>query len=96
MTWFGKHFLIYYQSQKKKKNKMPTYTFRNRETEEVFDAYVNLSEYDEYVEANNLERVWHKAPGLVSGVNAKPADGFRDILKVIHKRSGMHSKVNTF
>lgn len=57
-----------------------------------------MSEYDSYLEKNpHLERVWAaKAPALVSGVNAKPSEGFRDLLKTIHKGAGKQSAINLY
>lgn len=57
-----------------------------------------MSEYDSYLEQNpHLERVWAaKAPALVSGVNAKPSEGFRDLLKQIDKGAGRQSVINTW
>lgn len=74
---------------------MPTYTFR-RPNGEVFTDIVSLADYDKFVEDNQLERVWNGAPKIVSGVNAKPSDGFRDMLKQIHKNAGKQSKINTY
>ncbi len=74
---------------------MPTYTFK-REDGEVFDAYLPISQYDDYITENKVERVWNNAPSIVSGVNAKPAHGFQDLLKTIHKGAGRNSQVHTY
>lgn len=77
---------------------MPRYTFRNKDTEEEFDAVISMSAYDSYLEENpHLERVWTaKAPALISGVTAKPSEGFRDLLKGIHKGAGRQSNINVY
>jgi hypothetical protein len=74
---------------------MPRYTFE-RENGEIFDENISLSEYDEYVEKNKLKRVWQKSPSLISGYNAKPSDGFRDLLGQIKRASGRNNTINTF
>lgn len=74
---------------------MPLYTFRKKGEEETFEHFVSIADYDRYVEENDLERVW-KAPGIVSGHNVKPADGFKDLLKQIKKGSGRDNTINTF
>jgi|LakMenEpi03Aug12_release.lakeMendotaPanAssembly.Ray.scaffolds.fasta_scaffold521073_2 hypothetical protein len=57
-----------------------------------------MSAYDSYLEENpHLERVWTaKAPALISGVTAKPSEGFRDLLKGIHKGAGRQSNINVY
>jgi hypothetical protein len=76
---------------------MPTYTFKNTETEEIFDSFMSMSALDTYLEENpNIIRHHEATPAVVSGTSQKPAQGFRDILKVIKGRSGKNNTVNTF
>lgn len=76
---------------------MPTYTFKNTETDEIFDEFMSMSALDEYLEKNPHVIRYHEAtPALISGVDQKPAQGFRDILKVIKGRSGSKNTINTF
>lgn len=77
---------------------MPTYTFKNTETDEVFEEFMSMSALDEYLEKNPHIIRHHEgsAAALVSGVDQKPAQGFRDILKVIKGRSGRNNTINTF
>lgn len=66
---------------------MPTYTFRNTDTQEVFEKVMRISELDSYKEHYpELELVITGAPGLSDPVRLgikKPSDGFRDVLKKI-------------
>jgi hypothetical protein len=76
---------------------MPTYTFKNTETEEIFDSFMSMSALDTYLEENpHIIRHHEATPAVVSGLSQKPAQGFRDILKVIKGRSGKNNTVNTF
>jgi hypothetical protein len=77
---------------------MPTYEFKNTETDEVFEKFMSMSSLDTYLEENPHIIRHHQGstPPLVSGNAPKPADGFRDILKVIKGRSGKNNTVNTF
>lgn len=79
---------------------MPTYTLRNKETNEVFDVIVSYSTYEKMLEENsNLERVWDASALIVGGVtigrSMKPDDGFRDVLRKI-KNENRGSNINTF
>ena len=79
-----------------KEAKIPLYTFKTKETGEEFDAIVPLADYDEYLENNNVDRVWAgKAPKLFSG-SMVPSDGFKDLLKQIKKGSGKGNTIETF
>lgn len=49
---------------------MPTYTFRNIKTEEVFDVFMRMSEREQYLKDN---------PHLVQTVTVAPAAGNRFI-----------------
>lgn len=66
---------------------MPTYTFRNTDTDEVFDAVMKIAEYDQYLLDNpNIVREYSRAPSIGDPImNMKPSDSFRDILRNIKK-----------
>lgn len=77
---------------------MPTYTFKDKNTGEVFDKFMKISELDSYREDNpHLENVLH-APELISGgKSARNLAGseWNDHLKSIKKGSGKDNTVNT-
>ena len=58
---------------------MPTYSFRNIKTGEVFDKFMSMGDKDSYLSDNpDLESVMG-APSLVySPGGKKPDDGFRE------------------
>ena len=67
---------------------MPMYSFRDTETNEVFDIFLTLKEYDLYKEEHpGHERYFDAAsiPSLVSGVSVtgKVSDGFKEVLSKI-------------
>jgi hypothetical protein len=63
---------------------MPVYTFRDIETNEVFDVNIRMSELDDYKkEYPNHERYFDEAPGLVSGSGQKVDGGFNEVLQKI-------------
>jgi len=75
---------------------MPTYTFKNKETNEQFDLILKISQLDEFkADHPHLEQVITPQP-MVSGINQKPDSGFRDVLKSIKKASGRGNNINTF
>lgn len=66
---------------------MPTYTFKNNDTGDVYDISLTLSERDDYVKEHNVTQQLTSMV-LVSGVGGiKTSDGFKDILKTIKKNS---------
>lgn len=69
---------------------MPTYTFRDKKGK-ITDVRMHVAELDEYKASHpELERVL-SAPSFGDPVRLglkKPAAGFRDLLKHIHKRAG--------
>ena len=72
---------------------MPTYSFRNTKTEEVFDKFMKMSEKDQYLIDNPDFESIIGAPAAIDGtMNRKPDQGFRDILRNIKKK---HNKVYT-
>ena len=79
---------------------MPTYNFLNNDTGEEFSEFMSISSLDDYLKSNpNITQLVNEAPGLVSGVNKKPDQGFRDLLKDIKKNNSkgfQKSSINTF
>ena len=79
---------------------MPTYTFRNTETEEVFDKIMSWNSREEYLKENlNLE-VIIGAPAMGDSVRLgikKPDQGFNEVLSKIHAanyRSNLSDKLS--
>ena len=72
---------------------MPTYSFRNKETQEVFDKFMKMSEKEQYLIGNpELESIIG-APAMIDQTSTlKPDNGFRDLLKDMRKK---HNKVWT-
>ena len=66
---------------------MATYTFRNKETNEVFDHSMRMSEYDSYMESNpSIERYYEPSDvmNIVSGVGGIRTDnGFKEVLSKV-------------
>ena len=81
---------------------MPTYAFRNEETGEEYQEFMSISSLDDYLETNpHITQLVNGAPNIVSGrgLNKKPDDGFRDLLKHIKKGNSKgitRSTINTF
>lgn len=78
---------------------MPTYTFRNKETGEIYTETMKISEFVEYRENNpHIETVITSAPALSSdggGGGLKIDNGFNDVLKRIKAGSGRGNTINT-
>lgn len=70
---------------------MPTYLFRNINTQETFEKVMRIRDLDEFKESHpELEQLVNGAPGLSDPVRLgliKPSDGFRDVLKSIKKNN---------
>ena len=79
---------------------MPTYIFRNKNTEEVFEKFMSISARDQYLAENpDIESVIGAPAFNYSSVDAKPDAGFRDVLKEIrskHDQRFTRSTINTF
>ena len=77
---------------------MPTYSFRDKNTEEEFDRVMSNSERELFLEENpNIVQIFKRFPGVVDSVRIgirKPDDNFRDVLKKakVHK----HNTINDF
>lgn len=75
---------------------MPTYTFRDKTTGEVWDERLSMSAREEKLKDPNIEQVISSAPRMNYSVSGKkPDDGFRDVLKKI-KSKHRRSTINTF
>tara|TARA_B100001094_G_scaffold331521_1_gene400151 strand:+ start:6706 stop:6954 length:249 start_codon:yes stop_codon:yes gene_type:complete len=63
---------------------MPLYDFQNKETGEVVEYNISISEYDNFIKDNpDLKRVILKAPGLTSsggqGALQRAGDGWKEV-----------------
>ena len=61
---------------------MPTYQFYDNQTGEQFDAFMKISEREDYLKNNPHIRPIISAPALVTGVSTtnKVPDGFKEVL----------------
>lgn len=70
---------------------MPTYKFRNIETDEIFEKVMKISELDKFKEDNpQLERYIDYAPPIGDTVRmglVKKDQGFKEVLQKIHEKS---------
>ena len=79
----------------KRKRKMPLYEFKNTETGEVKEQFMTISSMETYIEENPVWILNHSdSAGIATGLNQKPAQGFRDLLKSMKKRAGDTSQIN--
>lgn len=63
---------------------MPTYTFKDTETHQVFDIVMSMSDLDEYKkEYPNHERYFDEVPALISGTGKQVDGGFKEVLSKI-------------
>lgn len=63
---------------------MPTYTFIDTETQEIFDVVMSMSDYNYYKEEHPAhERYFDQAPQLISGSGMKTDGGFKEVLSKI-------------
>jgi hypothetical protein len=75
---------------------MPTYTFKNVKTEEVFDKFVSISEMERMVESGEVVQIIG-SPLIVDGVgelHGKIDDGFKEVLQKIASGRGKNHKMN--
>lgn len=80
---------------------MPTYTFFNKDTGEVFDKVLKMADRDQYLSENPHLETRPTAPGVNGelGSRMKPDQGFRDVLREIkkkHNKVWTPSTINTF
>lgn len=59
---------------------MPTYNFRNKQTDEITTQVMSIAEMQEYLESNPEQEQIIGSPKIVSGrgTNLKVSDGFRE------------------
>lgn len=63
---------------------MPTYTFIDKDTQEIFDVVMSITDYHYYkIEHPNHERYFDEAPQIVSGSGLKTDEGFKEVLSKI-------------
>lgn len=74
---------------------MPTYTFRNNVTGEVYEKFLSISSLDDYKKTNPVTQIHESVPPILRSIHAKPDSGFRDVLKRI-KTANRRSNINTF
>jgi len=70
---------------------MPTYTFKNVNTEEVFERFMTISEMEEMVESGEFVQIIG-SPLIVRGVGSQgilkhTPDYFKDILRDVKKNA---------
>ncbi len=67
---------------------MPTYIFRNKETQKEHTDFMSISEMEEYLEKNPNVEIVPSAPGIVDPYSVgrvKPPKQFDQLLKKIKK-----------
>lgn len=78
---------------------MPTYSFRDQNTGDVFEKFMSISAREQYLKDNPQLEVVVGTPLIVRGLDQKPDSGFRDVLKEIrrkHDKRFTRSTINTF
>jgi hypothetical protein len=76
---------------------MPTYTFKDKDTQAVFDKQMPMSEREQYLKDNpNLEQLIVNPLAIGDSIRLglrKPDDGFRDALREVKKKH-KHNTIN--
>jgi hypothetical protein len=75
---------------------MPTYTFKNVKTNEVFDKFVSISKMESMVESGEFVQIIG-SPLIVDGVgelHGKTDDGFKEVLQKISAGLPKNHKMN--
>lgn len=67
---------------------MPTYSFRDKETDEVFDVFMSISDVERYIAQHPMHERYYgpgSAPQIVSGVSVrdKRDSGFKEVMSKI-------------
>jgi hypothetical protein len=63
---------------------MPTYTFKNNDTDEVFDRFISISAKDIFLSENPHIKQIIGAPKIISGRgDMKVSDGFKEVLSKV-------------
>lgn len=71
---------------------MPTYTFRNKDTGEIFEHVMKMSEYDDYMKSNPSIERYHEAPATLVdpatvGILKPPSDFQKHVIGNIQRRN---------
>ena len=70
---------------------MAIYTFRNTETDEIFEVNIRMSDYDQYKIDNPTHERYHaSAPAFADSVRIgvkKTDNGFKEVLQRIHEKT---------
>ena len=68
---------------------MPTYEFRNKETGEVTEVFMKISQKDQYLLDNpHLEQTMTQAPAFTGDhIVVKKDSGFKEVLQKIHEKT---------
>lgn len=75
---------------------MPTYKIRNKDTSEVFETVMKISELDQYKSDHpEMEILPYGNDNTISGREMKPDQGFRDLLGRM-KKNNPRSNINDF
>lgn len=78
---------------------MPTYSFRNNDTNDEFEKSMSNSERELFLASNpNIVQIFKKFPGVVDSVRVgvrRPDDNFRDVLKKA-KNAHKYNTINDF
>ena len=80
---------------------MPTYSFRDNNTQETFDRRMSYDDKLKFLEENpHIDSILTSAPGIGDPVRLclrKPDQGFRDVLKNIKSNKAYsNNKINDF
>jgi hypothetical protein len=82
----------------KEKLIMPLYSFKNKETGEVFEKQMTIADRETFLQNNpDIQQILTKAPSLGDSVRLgihRHSDGFNDVLKNI-KSHHRHSTIET-
>ena len=76
---------------------MPTYTLKNKETEEYFEMFCTYDDLQNILKEDKSLSHVIQAPNMVTMVGStigKTSDGWNDLLKSIKKGSGKGNTVN--
>lgn len=78
---------------------MPTYSFINIETGEIFESFLKMSDRDQFLRDNPHVQAVITAPAIVSGVSSssqnRVPDGFKEVLSKVaeaHPNSSVGEK----
>lgn len=78
---------------------MPLYQFKHKETGEIIDKFLRLSEHSQWkIDNPDYEGYMGKPPGLISGTKSAQTiagDGWNDHLNNIKANSGRDNTIKT-